>query len=180
MTLAGRSMVDSHNGTSLLKYAYNAFFHKEIRMAKRGSVEHIAKWRASMQKRWANGSIDRSRCGLPRNKPIDVWKKIDKRGPDECWPYIGGRSTGYGHFRIEGVYYKAHRVVYSLEVEAIDLEAPESNYEKNFILHTCDNRACCNPAHLYRGDIWDNMRDKVERNRCWRGGNRKLNGIPGG
>jgi hypothetical protein len=126
----------------------------------------------------AAGPIDKSRCGLPRNKPVDVWKKIEKRGADECWLYTGGLATGYGHFRIEGRYYKAHRVVYSLECEPIDLMAPESNYEKNFILHTCDNRACCNPAHLYRGDIWDNMRDKVERNRCWRGGNRKLNGIP--
>lgn len=110
-----------------------------------------------------------SGCGLPPNRPIDVWKKIDKRGADECWPWIGSTHRGYGAFRLEGRYYKAHRIVYSLEREPIDLTAPGDRYQKSFVLHTCDNPPCCNPKHLYLGDIRDNMRDKVQRNRCSHG-----------
>ena len=142
-------------------------------MGYKRTPEHIAKWRESMRLRRLAGPIDKSRCGLPRNSPEDVWKFIDKRGPDECWIWTGGKQSGYGAFRIRGVYYKAHRIVYSLTHERIDWTAPDSNYEQGFILHHCDNRSCCNPAHLYRGSIWENMKDKVDRGRCWRGGNRK-------
>lgn len=136
--------------------------------------EHIAKWRKSMERRRKSGPIDRSRCGLPRNKPEDIWKKIDKRGPDECWLWTAScDSGGYGQFRLQGRYYKAHRIVFSIAKAPIDFRAPESNYEKTHVLHRCDNTRCCNPAHLYLGDIWDNMRDKVERNRTYRGGPRK-------
>lgn len=140
--------------------------------------EEIANWRKSMLIRWQR-PIDRSRCGLPRNKPIDVWKRIDKRGVDECWLWTGARDvSGYGVFRIEGRYYKAHRVVYSLEHESIELRGPKDRYAKALVLHHCDNPPCCNPKHLYLGDLWDNARDKVKRNR-WRGGRKKLNGVPG-
>lgn len=34
-----------------------------------------------------------------------------------------------------------------------------------FVLHTCDNPPCCNPAHLYRGTALDNARDRDTRGR---------------
>jgi len=33
------------------------------------------------------------------------------------------------------------------------------------VLHHCDNRACCNPDHLYLGTKLDNARDRVRRKR---------------
>lgn len=100
-----------------------------------------------------------------RNKPEDIWKKIEQRGADECWPWIASHSKGYGAFRYGDKQYKAHRVIYAITNGGIDWSAPDSNYAKGFVLHTCDNSLCCNPKHLYLGDIWDNMRDKVERKR---------------
>ena len=41
-------------------------------------------------------------------------------------------------------------------------EPPE---DRPFVLHTCDNRPCVNPAHLYAGTHQQNMDDKVARDR---------------
>lgn len=113
--------------------------------------------------------------GRPRNTPEVIWSKIDKRRPDECWPWLGWRSKGkrnkeqYGRLEINDKSYYAHRVVYALcNPGTIEMNAPEDKQE--LVLHTCDNPICCNPAHLYLGDHDQNMQDKVTRGRSkiWR------------
>jgi hypothetical protein len=92
------------------------------------------------------------------NKPEDVWKKIHKGSPSECWEWNGARSSnGYGHMRINYTDYLVHRIVYEL----IKGKIPEGL----FILHTCDNRLCCNPNHLGAGTQQDNMIDMVLKSR---------------
>jgi len=60
---------------------------------------------------------------------------------DGCWPWTACRSSdGYGHIRIEGSVYKAHRVVYELMVGPIPVGLE--------IDHLCRNRACVRPDHL--------------------------------
>lgn len=62
---------------------------------------------------------------------------------------------GYGKFWHNGAIRAAHRVSYELFCG----EIPKGKH----ILHTCDNRKCVNPEHLYAGTAKDNVRDKVER-----------------
>jgi len=53
----------------------------------------------------------------------------------------------------------AHRVAWLLSGR----ELPTSK----FVLHTCDNRACVRPDHLYLGNQSRNMLDMVARGRCY-------------
>jgi hypothetical protein len=41
--------------------------------------------------------------------------------------------------------------------------------EGSCVLHECDNRACCNPKHLFLGTKGDNARDAVSKDRHTRG-----------
>jgi len=73
------------------------------------------------------------------------------------------RSTlhrdGYGKFWFEGGQIQAHRMAYLLYVG----EVPEGLW----VLHTCDNRKCVNPDHLYLGDAKQNTKDRTERFPRW-------------
>jgi hypothetical protein len=107
--------------------------------------------------------------GREPNTVDSVWRWVDKRGPDECWPWVRASKnlkTGTGHGRLDisgvpGVY--AHRAAYlSTNPGSISLNVSDGM----MVLHRCDNPPCCNPAHLYLGDHDQNMRDKRERKRC--------------
>jgi hypothetical protein len=105
--------------------------------------------------------------GRPENTPEVLWSKVDKQGPNECWPWIGFRNEyGYGRTEIKKVAYYAHRVIFDLvNPGQITRAAPKNMHSDQFIRHTCDNPPCCNPAHLVRGTHRENMRDKVVRGR---------------
>lgn len=91
-----------------------------------------------------------------------------------CWKWTGGiDKDGYGRFSLKmgnGILQKrAHRISYALFVGDI----PKNKY----VLHKCDTRSCVNPSHLFLGDLEDNMRDMVSKDRQARGernGNAKL------
>ncbi len=97
------------------------------------------------------------------------WGKVDKRGPDDCWPWGAYcRTDGYGMVwdpkRKRMV--NAHIVAYELTRGPLP-PRPKGALGATGVLvrHTCDNPPCCNPAHLRSGSHGDNMRDKVERGR---------------
>lgn len=78
----------------------------------------------------------------------------------ECinWPgTIEQRGYGVITFRENGKLkkLKAHRFVWAL----FNTPIPDGMY----VLHSCDNKKCVNPAHLHLGTHVDNMRELKER-----------------
>ena len=93
------------------------------------------------------------------DKAMKIWHKVEIKEQEECWPWLGATSTdGYGTQTVLGGFKaRAHRVVYELYYD----DSPGDFY----ILHTCDNRLCCNPRHLYKGTQADNIKDMDDRGR---------------
>ena len=90
------------------------------------------------------------------------WSRVDQSAGDKgCWPYTGFRLDGYGMFIYRQQSRRAHRFAYEV------IYGPVSN--QKYICHTCDNRACCNPLHLWLGTHAENQRDKLNKGRQSRG-----------
>lgn len=77
-------------------------------------------------------------------------------GDSGCWIWERALTHGYGQLTVNGRNYRAHRLMYALVNK-------KSETDLNFICHTCDRRACINPAHLYEGDAASNARDRYAR-----------------
>ena len=90
------------------------------------------------------------------------WMKVDKRGPDECWNWIGGLNmTGYGVLRHQEKNLLAHRVALHLATGAVEINTQDR--ATDLVLHSCDNKRCCNPKHLEPGTPLKNAQDREER-----------------
>lgn len=98
--------------------------------------------------------------GPKRSDPVvRFWSKVAQAGPGDCWPWIARRNAargGYGAFDDEHRHtWRAHRYAFFLM----------HGYAPALVRHTCDNPACCNPAHLLEGTQQDNAHDMVSRGR---------------
>lgn len=93
------------------------------------------------------------------------WAKVARGDPRECWPWLATKKNTqdcYGRFKIKSyVTVTASRLAYAI---AYGEEPGELS-----VLHTCDNPACCNPAHLFLGTTRDNSLDMVRKGRARNG-----------
>lgn len=101
------------------------------------------------------------------------WSHVEIFGPNDCWPWKRSQhSKGYGQvgLRIDGQdkVFKAHKVAW--EITHNERIQPGVHG-----LHTCDNRLCCNPDHVYlQGDPLPGSDDKRGIARGSRNGNAVL------
>jgi hypothetical protein len=76
------------------------------------------------------------------------WAFVSRKGPDECWLWTGqcGRRDDWPRYAIYSVGKRVQRTAARV---AFELTHGVSLERGVFVLQTCRNRYCCNPAHLY-------------------------------
>ena len=80
------------------------------------------------------------------------YSKFKQGDPEECWPWEGSKvSGGYGVIGISGSNQSAHRIAWALVHGKIR--------KGKQVRHTCPNRDCVNPSHLYLSTVAQRMKD---------------------
>jgi hypothetical protein len=102
-----------------------------------------------------------------QERAIPFWDRVDRSaGPDACWPWTGAiNKSGYGSYCVAGGAVRtASRVAYELTHGPIP---PGPGYHGLVVMHSCDNRPCCNPKHLSLGTQADNNFDRDQKGRLY-------------
>lgn len=87
----------------------------------------------------------------------------NESAPNDCWNWSGPMTNGYGRLFLnmsrngKRLSIAEHR--YALN--RIGIETPDGK----LVMHSCDNPACVNPAHLSVGTWLDNNRDREAKGR---------------
>lgn len=147
---------------------------ERARLAKSCAVDGCGKapvrreWCSSHYRRWLShgdplGGGTFRKYGNGATPEERLWSRVDRSGgPDACWPWTGLVGyTGYGKMTVRRKNTPTHRFAFELTNGPIPSGL--------CVCHACDNRLCCNPAHLWLGTQMDNIQDRNAKGRQARG-----------
>lgn len=92
------------------------------------------------------------------------WAKVDKRGPDECWQWLGGKgsTTANGHYGRMSITHSRSRPAHQVSWEIANRAPFPAGMRA---CHSCDNPWCVNPKHIWPGTQAQNIQDCVAKGR---------------
>lgn len=81
-----------------------------------------------------------------------------------CWAWKGYKNQGAGYFKIKGVRYFTHRIMFAEKYG-------RENMDASLAIRVCGQRDCSNPDHIILGDTQDlaAIRKKTDSYHRWDG-----------
>lgn len=95
----------------------------------------------------------------PTAREVVLRRILERTVRDEatgCLVWIGAVNAGnYGTIRVDNIQQSVHRLHYELQVGPIP--------SGMVLMHSCDNKLCCEPSHLTPGTQKENVHDFVQK-----------------